>query len=82
MNGTTLTAFKVGKVVNRFTYHVEQASFHLLTGGNRNGLTQILDLCAALKTVSTVHGNAAHGVFANVLFHLKHQLCAIVTCHR
>ena len=81
MDGTEVFAFKRGETVDGIAKHVEQAAFHLITGGNGDWTLKVIDTHTALQAVGTFHGDTTHSVFADVLFYFKNKLGAIGTIH-
>ena len=82
VNSATIATLHFLEVVDWLANHIQQSSFHLFASGNRNGLSKVFHLSATLQTVGTVHCNAAHGVFTNVLLHLQDDFSSVVALYR
>ena len=82
MDGTAGTFLQGLQVVDALADDIQQAALDLVTSGNRDGTALGQDACTAFQSVGTVHGDAAHGVLADVLLDLQDKLTAIGTLYR
>ncbi len=65
-------------LVDRLADDVEDPPERLAADRHRDGSTRVDHLLAAGQAVGAVHGDGAHGRFAQVLGHLEHQRLALV----
>merc|ERR1719325_280368 len=74
VDGLALVSGDGAPLVDRVSDHVDDAAKGLLTHGDGDGKTLILDNIASDETLSTVHGNGPDGVLSKVLGDLQDEL--------
>merc|ERR1719474_1855641 len=74
VDGLALVSGDGAPLVDRVSDHVDDAAKGLLTHGDGDGKTLILDNVASDETLGTVHGNGPDGVLSKVLGDLKNEL--------
>merc|ERR1711884_334056 len=74
VDGLALVSGDGAPLVDRVSDHVDDAAKGLLTHGDGDGETLILDNVASDETLSTVHGNRPDGVLSKVLGDLQDEL--------
>ena len=64
--------------IDRLADDVDDAAEHLGPTGTEDRRTGVGDCLAANQTFGRVHGDAAHGVFAEMLGHFENQAVAAI----
>ena len=81
MDAVAFLVSRVGHTIDGFADDVEQTTVDVLADGHGDGTAQRHGLGAALQTVGAVHGDGAHGVFADILLAFKNDFCPIGADH-
>ena len=71
MDGLALVGGDGAPLVDRVSDHVDDAAKGLLTHGDGDGKTLILDNVASDETLGTVHGNGSYDILAEMLSDLN-----------
>jgi hypothetical protein len=74
VNGVVLHGRDRAHLVDRLAHHVQNAAQRGLAHRHLNGRSGVLHRQPARQTVGGVHGDAAHGVLAQVLRHLDSEV--------
>ncbi len=72
-------AFERRQFVDSLAHHIEQTAFDLVAGRNGNRTFEIDHRHTAAQAVGTLHGHAAHGIFADMLLHFEDGFTAFGT---
>ena len=78
MDRTLLFSLDRTCFVDRFADHVDDAAEGLVADRNFNWLSGICDSLSADQTFRSVHGNGAHGGFAEMLRDFQHEALSAV----
>ena len=78
MNRPPLGRLDGARLVDRLAHNVHDAAQGIFADGDRNRLAGIDHLLAAHQTFRRVHGDGAHGVFAEMLGDLEHKAVAVI----
>ena len=82
VDGQGFVAVQLSHSVNGVSGHVHHAAANLRAHGHGDGPEGVLHFQTAAEAVRGVHGNAAHGVFTNVLLHLQDKGFPVRALHR
>ena len=73
VDGQGALAVQFGHAVDSIPRHVHHAAADLCPHGHGDGTEGVFHLQTAAETIRGIHGNAAYGIFADVLLHLQDE---------
>ena len=73
-----MDTFQGFALVNRLANHIQDTAQGLFADRDSNHIAGIADRNAPYQTLGAVHGNAAHGVFSEVLGHFEDEIPFLV----